>query len=131
MFLSAINNTFSKTSLRYSWNISKSFSVLPNIDNSFTENIVFRKASHEDIPFIRQCNRKCLPETYEDEYILLHQELWPELLEIIEYKDELIGYLMGKVFHRNIAIEYPKIWKSVIEVLNSSIIMISKCSSLF
>ena len=55
-----------------------------------------RLAKRSDIPSIRDCNLRNLPENYSDDFFRRHLATWPALSIVATKDDELIGYALGR-----------------------------------
>ena len=55
-----------------------------------------RLAERSDIPSIRDCNLRNLPENYSDDFFRRHLATWPALSIVATKDDELIGYALGR-----------------------------------
>ena len=73
----------------------------PNYFRSFSSYKI-RVATINDVPFIRNCNIKNLPENYKDEFYIDQLRKWPRLSLLCEdAEDNVVGYALGRVLFKN------------------------------
>jgi len=68
-----------------------------SISHSAATELHIRKATLDDVQQINNCNRRNLPENYENEFIANHILTWPHLSYVVEFDNNIAGYALGKV----------------------------------
>ena len=62
-----------------------------------------RRAKHEDLLAMQQCNLFCLPENYHLKYWLYHILSWPPLQHVAEDANgKIVGYVLAKMEEEDI-----------------------------
>ena len=61
--------------------------------------VSIRRAKHEDLLAMQQCNLFCLPENYQLKYWMYHILSWPQLQHVAEDANgKIVGYVLAKMF---------------------------------